>query len=47
MNAKIAKINSTQPCKGASTSSNIADPSTLSKFPARHSKIEGNTGIHI
>ena len=41
--------------KGASTSSNIAsniagncvaDPSTLSKFPATRSKIAGNTGIH-
>ena len=41
--------------KGASTPSNIAsniagncvaDPSTLSKFPATRSKIAGNTGVH-
>ena len=41
--------------KGASTPSNIAsniagncvaDPSTLSMFPATRSKIAGNTGIH-
>ena len=41
--------------KGASTCSNIArniagncvaDPSTLSKFPATCSKIAGNIGIH-
>ena len=41
--------------KGASTPSNIAsniagkcvaDPSTLSKFPATCSKIAGNTGTH-
>ena len=45
------ELRSNEP-KGASTSSNIAgncvaDPSTLSKFPATRLKIAGKTSFHI
>ena len=52
---KVSDKNVKKKSKGACTPSNIAsniagnyvaDPSTLSKFPATRLKIAGNTGIH-